>query len=58
MSAVASPLFTDASGEAVAALALVVPEQRLAFFNLDRVVEAVKDAAARISTRVRALIES
>ena len=58
MSAVASPLFTDASGEAVASLALVVPEQRLEFFNLDRVVEAVKEAAARISTRVRALIES
>ncbi|WP_322033832.1 IclR family transcriptional regulator [Paraburkholderia sp. J76] len=58
MSAVASPLFTDASGEAVASLALVVPEQRLAFFNLDRVVDAVKEAAARISTRVRVLIES
>lgn len=58
VSAIASPLFTDDSGEAVGSMALVVPSRRLEILNLDRLVEALKDAAARTSARARALIEA
>ncbi|MDR5816324.1 IclR family transcriptional regulator [Caballeronia sp. LZ033] len=58
VSAVGSPLFTDDSGEAVAALAVIVPTQRLEFVKLERIVESVKEAAARISQRTRGVIES
>ncbi|MEM5398358.1 IclR family transcriptional regulator domain-containing protein, partial [Staphylococcus gallinarum] len=58
VAALASPLFIDDSGESVAALAIIVPEPRLEFFNVERLVEAVKDGAARISSRARDLIES
>ncbi|SAK53905.1 IclR family transcriptional regulator [Caballeronia hypogeia] len=58
VSALGSPLFTDDSGEAVGALAVIVPTQRLEFANLERLVESVKEAAARISQRTRAVIES
>jgi len=57
VSAIASPLFTDDSGEAVGAIALVVPSHRLELLNVDRLVEAIKQAAARVSARARALIE-
>lgn len=55
VSAIASPLFVDASGEAVAALALVVPDHRLEFVNQERIAGAVKEAAARISARASQL---
>lgn len=58
VSAMASPLFTDDSGEAVGSLALVVPSHRLELLNLERLVEAIKEAAARTSARARALIEA
>ncbi|WP_321857341.1 IclR family transcriptional regulator [Paraburkholderia tropica] len=58
VSALASPLFTDDSGEAVGSLAMIVPSQRLEFANLDRLVESVGEAAARVSQRTRAVIES
>jgi DNA-binding IclR family transcriptional regulator len=58
ISAIASPLFTDDSGEAVGALALIVPTQRLEFANLDRLVESIQEASARTSQRTRAVIES
>jgi DNA-binding IclR family transcriptional regulator len=58
VSALASPLFTDDSGEAVGALAVIVPTQRLEFANLDRLVESIREAAARISQRTRGVIES
>lgn len=57
ISALASPLFTDDSGEAVGALAVIVPTPRLQFANLDRLVESIKEAAARISQRTRDVIE-
>jgi len=57
VSAVASPLFTDDSGEAVGSLALVVPTHRLELLNLDRLVESIKEAAARTSSRARAIVE-
>jgi DNA-binding IclR family transcriptional regulator len=57
VSAIASPLFTDDSGEAVASLALIVPTPRLEFVNIERLVESIREAAARISQRTRALIE-
>ncbi|TCG04941.1 IclR family transcriptional regulator, partial [Paraburkholderia steynii] len=57
VSALASPLFTDDSDEAVGALALIVPTQRLEFANLDRLVESIREAAARTSQRTRAVIE-
>jgi hypothetical protein len=41
----------------VGALALVVPSHRLQLLNLDRLVESVKEAAARTSSRARAIIE-
>ena len=58
VSAIASPLFTDDSGEAVGSLALIVPTQRLEFANLERLVESIREAAARTSQRTRAVIES
>ncbi|OLL31260.1 IclR family transcriptional regulator [Burkholderia sp. SRS-W-2-2016] len=58
VSALASPLFTDDSGEAVGSLAAIVPTQRLEFANLERLVESIKEAAARVSQRTRGLIES
>ncbi len=58
VSAIGSPLFTDDSNEAVGSLAVIVPTQRLEFANLDRLVESVKEAAARISQRTRSVIES
>ncbi|MBB5499787.1 DNA-binding IclR family transcriptional regulator [Paraburkholderia sp. MM5384-R2] len=58
VSALASPLFTDDSGEAVGSLAVIVPTQRLEFANLDRLVESIREAAARTSQRTRAVIES
>ncbi|WP_233860060.1 IclR family transcriptional regulator [Paraburkholderia sp. HD33-4] len=58
VSALASPLFTDDSGEAVGSLALIVPTQRLEFANLERLVESLREAAARTSQRTRAAIES
>jgi DNA-binding IclR family transcriptional regulator len=57
VSAIASPLFTDDSGEAVGALALVVPSHRLELLNFDRLVDTVKEAAARTSSRARSVIE-
>ncbi|BCG05436.1 IclR family transcriptional regulator (plasmid) [Paraburkholderia sp. PGU19] len=57
VSALASPLFTDDSGEAVGSLALIVPSQRLELLNLDRLIENIKEAAARTSSRARAVIE-
>ena len=57
VSALASPLFTDDSDEAVGSLALIVPSQRLEFANLDRLVESIREAAARTSQRTRAAIE-
>jgi DNA-binding IclR family transcriptional regulator len=56
VSAIASPLFTDDSGEAVASLALIVPTPRLEFVNIERLVESIREAAARTSQRTRALI--
>ncbi|WP_429444544.1 IclR family transcriptional regulator domain-containing protein [Paraburkholderia sp. 40] len=53
VSALASPLFTDDSGEAVGSLAVIVPTQRLEFANLDRLVESIREAAARTSQRAR-----
>ncbi|MGF6918719.1 IclR family transcriptional regulator [Paraburkholderia sp. 40] len=58
VSALASPLFADDSGEAVGSLAVILPTQRLEFANLDRLVESIQEAAARISQRTRALVES
>ncbi len=58
VSAIASPLFTDDSGEAVGSIALVVPSRRLEILNLDRLVDTLKDAAARTSARARALIQA
>ncbi|WP_279635100.1 IclR family transcriptional regulator domain-containing protein [Paraburkholderia rhynchosiae] len=58
VSALASPLFTDDSGEAVGSLAVIVPTQRLEFANLDRLVESIRGAAARTSQRTRPVIES
>jgi len=57
VSALGSPLFTDDSGEAVGALALIVPTQRLEFANLDRLVESLREAATRTSQRTRTVIE-
>lgn len=57
VSAIASPLFADDSGEAVGALALIVPTPRLEFVNLERLVESIREAAARTSQRTRAVIE-
>jgi DNA-binding IclR family transcriptional regulator len=57
VSAVAAPIFTDDSGEAIASLALIVPTPRLEFVNLERLVESIREAAARTSQRTRALIE-
>jgi len=57
VSALASPLFTDDSGEAVGSLALIVPTQRLEFANLDRLVASIREAAARTSQRTRTIIE-
>ncbi|WP_322012828.1 IclR family transcriptional regulator [Paraburkholderia sp. J12] len=54
--AIASPIFLSEPGEAVAALAIVVPDPRLKYLNIDSLVEAVKDAATRISARARTLI--
>jgi DNA-binding IclR family transcriptional regulator len=56
--ALACPIFIDDSGEGVASLAVVVPGHRLEFLNVDRLVDAVKEGAARISARTRVLIES
>lgn len=58
VSALASPLFTDDSSEAVGSLALIIPTQRLEFANLERLVESLREAAARTSQRTRAAIES
>lgn len=58
VSAIASPLFTDDSGEAVAALALIIPTARLEFVNIERLVESIREAAARTSQRTRAFIAS
>jgi DNA-binding IclR family transcriptional regulator len=57
VSALASPLFTDDSGEAVGSLALVVPSHRLELLNLERLVESTREAAARTSSRAKAIIE-
>ncbi|ABE36866.1 bacterial transcriptional regulator family protein [Paraburkholderia xenovorans LB400] len=57
VSAVAAPLFTDDSGEAVGSLALVIPTPRLDFANLSRLIESIQEAAARTSQRARAVIE-
>lgn len=57
VSALASPLIVDDSGEAVGSLALIVPTQRLEFANLDRLVESLREAAARTSQRTRTVIE-
>jgi DNA-binding IclR family transcriptional regulator len=58
VSALAAPLFIDDSGEAVGSLALIIPTQRLEFVNLERLVESLREAAARTSQRTRAAIES
>ncbi|TCG06645.1 IclR family transcriptional regulator [Paraburkholderia steynii] len=58
VSAIASPLFTDDSDEAVGSLALIVPTQRLEFANLDRLVESIREAAARTSQRTRSVVGS
>ncbi|EIF34607.1 transcriptional regulator [Burkholderia sp. Ch1-1] len=56
VSAIAAPLFTDDQGEAVGSLALIVPTPRLEFVNLERLVELIREAAARTSQRTRAVI--
>ncbi|MGS0741086.1 IclR family transcriptional regulator [Glaciimonas sp. GG7] len=58
VSAIAAPLFMDDSGEAVGALALIIPTPRIEFLNLERLVESIQDAAARTSQRTRAVVEA
>lgn len=57
VSGIAAPLFIDDSGEAVGALALAMPSVRLEFVNVPKLVELIKEAAARISQRARGAIE-
>lgn len=57
VSAIGAPLFIDDSGEAVGALALIVPTPRLEFVKLERLVESLQEAAVRISQRTRAILE-
>jgi IclR family KDG regulon transcriptional repressor len=48
---VAAPVI-DAKGRCIAAISVAVPEQRLARDNRDRLIAAVRQAAARLSKRL------
>ncbi|RKP47148.1 IclR family transcriptional regulator [Pararobbsia silviterrae] len=50
--AIAVPVYSDNSGVASAALQIVMPLSRLEFVNRARLVEALKEAAARIGARL------
>lgn len=50
---VAAPVL-DASGHCVAAISVVAPEQRLGAGNRPKLIDAVRDAAARLSRRLGA----
>ncbi|RQR74792.1 IclR family transcriptional regulator [Burkholderia sp. Bp9015] len=51
VAAIAVPVCADRSGVASAALQIVMPVSRLEFTNVERLIEALKEAAAMVSAR-------